>query len=177
MIFSFCNWTLEWDLHFFLNRRFVFRKNSFQGKSKWLFVCFCSIHFLHEISLLQLQPSRSCTQCSCSSEENAKAGIEAKKTENAGVPFIPKIFFGTRTHKQIAQITRELRRTAYSSTRMTILSSRDHSCVHPTVSGCSNKNEKCLELLEAKDVSRFVWVFLKKKPKATATLLSSCLME
>ncbi|XP_015281766.1 PREDICTED: Fanconi anemia group J protein [Gekko japonicus] len=98
-----------------------------------------------------MTPSSSCTQCSCSMEENAKAGVEVKKTENAGKPFIPKIFFGTRTHKQIAQITRELRRTAYSSTRMTILSSRDHSCVHPTVSGCSNKNEKCVELLEAKD--------------------------
>ncbi|XP_060115376.1 Fanconi anemia group J protein [Heteronotia binoei] len=102
-------------------------------------------------SLKMLQPFSSCTQCSCSTEENAKAGVEAKKTENAGKPFIPKIFFGTRTHKQIAQITRELRRTAYSSTRMTILSSRDHSCVHPKVSGCSNKNEKCVELLEAKD--------------------------
>nr|XP_056721009.1 Fanconi anemia group J protein [Euleptes europaea] len=103
-------------------------------------------------SLKTLQPSSSCTQCSCSSVgENAKAAVDAKKKENAGKPFIPKIFFGTRTHKQITQITRELRRTAYSSTRMTILSSRDHSCVHPTVSGCGNKNEKCVELLEAKD--------------------------
>ncbi|XP_077168830.1 Fanconi anemia group J protein isoform X2 [Paroedura picta] len=102
-------------------------------------------------SLKALQPPGLCTQCSCSAEGKAKAGVEAKKTENAGEPFIPKIFFGTRTHKQITQIVRELRRTAYSSTRMTILSSRDHSCVHPTVSGCSNKNEKCLELLEAKD--------------------------
>ncbi|XP_054857838.1 Fanconi anemia group J protein [Eublepharis macularius] len=103
-------------------------------------------------SLKTLQPSRSCTQCSCSSVGgNAKAAIAEKKKENTEKPFVPKIFFGTRTHKQITQITRELRRTAYSGTRMTILSSRDHSCVHPTVAGCSNKNEKCVELLEGKD--------------------------
>jgi hypothetical protein len=28
---------------------------------------------------------------------------------------VPKIFFGTRTHKQVAQIVRELKKTAYSS--------------------------------------------------------------
>ncbi|XP_061461036.1 Fanconi anemia group J protein [Rhineura floridana] len=103
-------------------------------------------------SLKTLQPSTSCTQCSCSSvEEKLKDAADAKKKESGGKPFIPKIFFGTRTHKQIAQITREMRRTAYSGVRMTILSSRDHTCVHPTVSSCSNKNEKCVELLEAKN--------------------------
>jgi hypothetical protein len=28
---------------------------------------------------------------------------------------VPKIYFGTRTHKQVAQIVRELKKTAYSS--------------------------------------------------------------
>ncbi|XP_044286098.1 Fanconi anemia group J protein isoform X2 [Varanus komodoensis] len=95
--------------------------------------------------------SSPCTQCTCSTEEKAKDVSDAKKRENGGRPFIPKIFFGTRTHKQIAQITREMRRTAYSGVRMTILSSREYTCVHPKVSSCSNKNEKCVELLEAKD--------------------------
>lgn len=30
---------------------------------------------------------------------------------------VPKIFFGTRTHKQIAQISRELRKTVYNKVR------------------------------------------------------------
>lgn len=72
--------------------------------------------------------------------------------DNEQKPKVPKIFFGTRTHKQIAQITRELRKTAYAGVRMTILSSRDHTCVNPDVQ--TNKNEKCKELLDAKDVSR-----------------------
>ncbi|KAJ7387230.1 Fanconi anemia group J protein [Desmophyllum pertusum] len=61
---------------------------------------------------------------------------------------VPKIFFGTRTHKQIAQISRELRKTEYKRVRMTILSSREHSCVHPVVSKGKNKNEECRKLLD-----------------------------
>uniref|UniRef100_A0A8C8RM22 DNA 5'-3' helicase n=1 Tax=Pelusios castaneus TaxID=367368 RepID=A0A8C8RM22_9SAUR len=92
------------------------------------------------------------TQCSCSSaKENGKYISNVKRKENGKKQHIPKIFFGTRTHKQIAQITRELRRTVYSSVRMTILSSRDHTCVHPVVSSCSNRNEKCEDLLEGKN--------------------------
>ena len=54
---------------------------------------------------------------------------------------VPKIYFGTRTHKQIAQIIREMNKTAYKDARMTILASREHTCIHPTVS--KSKNENC----------------------------------
>ncbi|XP_037227472.1 Fanconi anemia group J protein isoform X4 [Falco rusticolus] len=96
--------------------------------------------------------SGPCTECSCSSgKETGKDTSNAKKKENGDRSFIPKIFFGTRTHKQISQITRELKRTAYSSVPMTILSSRDYTCIHPVVSSSgSNRNEMCVELLEGK---------------------------
>ncbi|XP_074016823.1 Fanconi anemia group J protein [Numenius arquata] len=96
--------------------------------------------------------SGPCTECSCSSgKETDKNTSNTKKKENGDQLFIPKIFFGTRTHKQISQITRELKRTAYSSVPMTILSSRDYTCIHPVVSGSgSNRNEMCVELLEGK---------------------------
>eukprot|EP00041_Stephanoeca_diplocostata_P028303 m.798483 g.798483 ORF g.798483 m.798483 type:complete len:1269 (+) comp23350_c0_seq2:179-3985(+) len=61
----------------------------------------------------------------------------------------PKIFFGTRTHKQISQVVRELRRSAYGrGVRMCILSSREHTCIHPVVSKSSSKNEDCSRLLK-----------------------------
>ncbi|XP_076052795.1 uncharacterized protein LOC143032210 [Oratosquilla oratoria] len=60
----------------------------------------------------------------------------------------PKIFFGTRTHKQIAQIIKELKRTAYKDVRCTVLSSREHSCIHPEVSRMPNKQEGCRLLLD-----------------------------
>ncbi|XP_028662891.2 Fanconi anemia group J protein isoform X1 [Erpetoichthys calabaricus] len=92
--------------------------------------------------------SSPCSCCQCNFEkikEKDEDSYEGKR------PQVPKIFFGTRTHKQIAQITRELRRTTYSSVRMSILSSRDHTCVHPDVLAGGNRNEKCRELLESKD--------------------------
>ncbi|XP_069987166.1 Fanconi anemia group J protein homolog isoform X2 [Penaeus vannamei] len=77
----------------------------------------------------------------------------ARDTRHAGrrscVPWrVPKIFFGTRTHKQIYQIVKELRRTSYRNARTVVLSSREHTCIHPTVSRSRNKNEGCRELLD-----------------------------
>lgn len=46
---------------------------------------------------------------------------------------VPKIYFGTRTHRQIAQLIRELNKTAYRDVKMSILGSREHLCVHPQV--------------------------------------------
>ncbi|EDV21730.1 uncharacterized protein TRIADDRAFT_30066 [Trichoplax adhaerens] len=61
---------------------------------------------------------------------------------------VPKIFFGTRTHKQIAQIIRELKKTAYRNVKMTILSSRDFTCIHPKISKSSSKNDDCRLAIE-----------------------------
>ncbi|CAG0896403.1 unnamed protein product [Darwinula stevensoni] len=63
---------------------------------------------------------------------------------------VPKIYFGTRTHKQITQLVRELRKTAYRNVRMTVLASREHSCIHPQVSRMKNKTEGCKDVLEGK---------------------------
>lgn len=95
-----------------------------------------------------VQVSEPCTHCSC---ESAKDGVKDKDKDARKK--IPKIFFGTRTHKQITQIAHELKRTIYSGVQMTILSSRDHTCVNPDVSPHSSRSEQCKDLLEAKNVS------------------------
>ncbi|KAM7067532.1 Fanconi anemia group J protein isoform 1-T1 [Molossus nigricans] len=96
--------------------------------------------------------SGPCCRCCCSAKQgNSQDSSNAIKKDHGGKSKIPKIYFGTRTHKQIAQITRELRRTVYSGVPMTILSSRDHTCVHPEVVGNFNRNEKCMELLDGKN--------------------------
>ncbi|XP_035857205.1 Fanconi anemia group J protein isoform X2 [Sander lucioperca] len=87
-----------------------------------------------------------CSRCPCAS---TKDGVKEKDKD--GKKKIPKIFFGTRTHKQITQITHELKRTVYSSVPMTILSSRGHTCVNSAVAPHSNRNERCKDLLDAKD--------------------------
>lgn len=40
---------------------------------------------------------------------------------------------GTRTHRQVSQLTSELKRTAYRATRMTVLASREQTCIHAGV--------------------------------------------
>ncbi|KAM4844620.1 Fanconi anemia group J protein [Thomomys bottae] len=93
-----------------------------------------------------------CSRCCCSPKQrNNEDSSDTIKKDHGGKSKRPKIYFGTRTHKQIAQITRELRRTAYSGVPMTILSSRDHTCIHPEVVGNFNRNEKCMELLDGKN--------------------------
>uniref|UniRef100_A0A8C7G682 DNA 5'-3' helicase n=1 Tax=Oncorhynchus kisutch TaxID=8019 RepID=A0A8C7G682_ONCKI len=100
-------------------------------------------------------PMVSCSLCPCASSkggQNGAAGKSSKEKDKEGKKKqVPKIFFGTRTHKQITQIAHEMKRTLYSSAPMTILSSRDHTCVHPEVVPHSNRNERCKELLEAKN--------------------------
>uniref|UniRef100_A0A8C2Z9W6 DNA 5'-3' helicase n=1 Tax=Cyclopterus lumpus TaxID=8103 RepID=A0A8C2Z9W6_CYCLU len=92
------------------------------------------------------QSPEPCSRCPCAS---AKDGVKDK--DGDGKKKIPKIFFGTRTHKQITQITHELKRTVYSRVPMTILSSRAHTCVNVEVAPHFNRNERCKDLLEAKD--------------------------
>ncbi|KAM6932875.1 Fanconi anemia group J protein [Xenentodon cancila] len=87
-----------------------------------------------------------CSFCPCASAKDS-----VKDKDKDGRKKIPKIFFGTRTHKQVTQIAHELKRTVYSSVHMTILSSRDHTCVNPEVVPHPNRNERCKDLLEAKD--------------------------
>ncbi|KAK6968419.1 Fanconi anemia group J protein, partial [Biomphalaria glabrata] len=78
-----------------------------------------------------------CLQCPCDSPEG-KSKVKNK---------LSKIYFGTRTHKQVAQIVRELKKTKYHDVKMTVLGSREHTCIHPDVSRMKAKNDGCKELL------------------------------
>lgn len=53
---------------------------------------------------------------------------------------IPKIYFASRTHKQLAQSIRELKRSGYQ-TRFTVLASRSHYCINNRVKKESDINE------------------------------------
>ncbi|VEL19372.1 unnamed protein product [Protopolystoma xenopodis] len=60
---------------------------------------------------------------------------------------IPQIYFGTRTHKQITQIIRELSKTKYKTTKMSILASRQHTCIHPRIAKSDNVTDNCQNML------------------------------
>lgn len=60
---------------------------------------------------------------------------------------VPRIFYGTRTHKQISQVVRELNKTPYKKgLRMCILSSRERTCINENVKNEPTKNDLCQEL-------------------------------
>uniref|UniRef100_A0A671MU81 DNA 5'-3' helicase n=1 Tax=Sinocyclocheilus anshuiensis TaxID=1608454 RepID=A0A671MU81_9TELE len=132
----------EQDDDFKIDRKHICTPGTEQ---KVLLRLFLFVMFLRDLffSFCIPQSPVSCSLCPCSKDDD-------KDKEGSGRKKIPKIFFGTRTHKQITQIARELKRTLYSTVPMTILSSRDHTCVHPEVVPHANRNERCKELLEAK---------------------------
>ncbi len=45
----------------------------------------------------------------------------------------PKIYYASRTHAQVKKVVAELRKTPYRP-KMAVIGSRDHTCVHPTIS-------------------------------------------
>ncbi|KAH0550233.1 hypothetical protein KQX54_018256 [Cotesia glomerata] len=71
-------------------------------------------------------------------KDKVKAPVEEPKK-------VPKIYYGSRTHRQISQVIKELRRTTYSNAKMTILSSREFTCIQ---SSNRNKTELCNDLLD-----------------------------
>ncbi|VDL58550.1 unnamed protein product [Hymenolepis diminuta] len=82
--------------------------------------------------------------CTCGAAEAATNNDDLQTiTEKAEVP---RIIYATRTHKQISQVIRELRKTKYANVEMCILSSRKHSCINPEVRKQSNPNDACQNL-------------------------------
>ncbi|CEM08978.1 unnamed protein product [Vitrella brassicaformis CCMP3155] len=55
---------------------------------------------------------------------------------------VPRVFYATRTHKQLDQVVSELKKTPYRPL-MTLLASRERFCLHHTVMAAPNKAEAC----------------------------------
>ncbi|KAF9953954.1 Fanconi anemia group J protein [Mortierella alpina] len=61
---------------------------------------------------------------------------------------LPKIYFGTRTHKQITQLVKELKSNTSYRPEMVVLGSRNHYCINPALKKVANKNDGCQDLLD-----------------------------
>lgn len=70
-----------------------------------------------------------------------------RENELKKIKKVPVIYFATRTHKQITNVIKEFRKTPYAkNVKMTILASRQHTCIHPQISKMANKNDLCKKL-------------------------------
>jgi Fanconi anemia group J protein len=81
---------------------------------------------------------------SCESCPSKVKTLQAEKSVS-----LPKIYFTSRTHKQLAQVIRELKRSGYTS-KFTVLASRSHYCVNTAVRESKDVNEACREALAPK---------------------------
>jgi Fanconi anemia group J protein len=73
---------------------------------------------------------------------------------------VPRIFYATRTHNQLAQVVRELKRTSYTP-HMVVLASRDRYCINPAVKKRATRpnsaglNAECFAELDSPASCRF----------------------
>jgi Fanconi anemia group J protein len=84
----------------------------------------------------------------------------ASKRRHAKGPKIdlPKIYFASRTTKQVSQLISELKRNSPYKPKMAVLASRAHMCINSKVTDknlTESINEKCKNLMETHDCSYF----------------------
>lgn len=97
-----------------------------------------------------------CTSCLALEAENAYRDVMNEDSMDGDIVSkvrtkIPKIYYGTRTHKQITQVVRELNKTPYKKNlKMCILSSRERTCINQDVRDRSDRNDRCRELVNNK---------------------------
>ncbi|KAJ1513883.1 Fanconi anemia group J protein [Coelomomyces lativittatus] len=56
---------------------------------------------------------------------------------------VSKIYYTSRTHKQLTQVIKELKNNTVYRPRMTVLGSRNQYCIHEPVMKSSNRDEAC----------------------------------
>ncbi|KNE57240.1 DNA repair helicase (rad3) [Allomyces macrogynus ATCC 38327] len=61
---------------------------------------------------------------------------------------LPRIYFGSRTHKQLAQIIAEMRRNTVYRPKMAVIGSRNHYCLNKQVMKEPSRDEACMAAVE-----------------------------
>lgn len=87
---------------------------------------------------------------------------------------VPKIYYTSRTQKQLSQVVKELRQNTIHTPRMTILGSRNHYCINPRLKHKDNKNEECDRRLKEEGCRYFHGVRLMSRPKGVWDIEDLC---
>uniref|UniRef100_A0A1I7TAN3 DNA helicase n=1 Tax=Caenorhabditis tropicalis TaxID=1561998 RepID=A0A1I7TAN3_9PELO len=87
--------------------------------------------------------------------EAKKELLEPKEQKSTDCTCLPRvrIYYGTRTHKQIAQVVKEFSRLPYANViKHTILASREQSCIHPTARKQPDISQYCKDITGANGI-------------------------
>ncbi|XP_062089395.1 regulator of telomere elongation helicase 1 homolog isoform X2 [Humulus lupulus] len=71
-------------------------------------------------------------------KSSQNAGGSAESSSQSGSPNLPTIIYTSRTHSQIRQVIKELKRSSYRP-KMVVLGSREQLCIHEQVSSLHGK--------------------------------------
>ncbi|XP_053394443.1 regulator of telomere elongation helicase 1 homolog [Mercenaria mercenaria] len=96
-----------------------------------------------QVSVSQLLGSGADNLSTKSIEGIAKSLENSTGTAWGGSDFtVPRIIYASRTHSQLSQVIQELKRTAYSSVKVSVIGSRDQLCIHEQVKKEQNNTNK-----------------------------------
>lgn len=114
---------------------------------------FESSPYFKENSALEKQKCSTCLALEVEESYQEIMGEDSMDSEDVSHvrKRVPRIYYGTRTHKQITQVVRELNKTPYrNNLKMCILSSRERTCINEDVRDQSDRNDRCRELVNNK---------------------------
>lgn len=108
------------------------------GTGKTLSILCSSLAWL-SMKKAQIQLQNQCAEMSEANEFLKSLHDDINKTlgnnikHSQGFMSVPTIIYASRTHSQLTQVMQELKRTAYSHMKATIIGSREQMCIHPEV--------------------------------------------
>ncbi|XP_028967374.1 regulator of telomere elongation helicase 1 homolog [Galendromus occidentalis] len=70
------------------------------------------------------------------------SAAETPTQTSSSFDFYPQVLYSSRTHSQLSQASRELKRTKYRYMNSVVLGSRDQLCINPEVNGLPNSAQK-----------------------------------
>lgn len=105
-------------------------------------------------------------------EKDVKPSTVKEEQKSMDCTCLPRvrIYYGTRTHKQIAQVVKEFSRLPYANIiKHTILASREQSCINPTARKQPDISQYCKEVTGANGIGcSFKTAMRPRYEKATA---------
>ncbi|PRW44978.1 Regulator of telomere elongation helicase 1 [Chlorella sorokiniana] len=98
----------------------------------------------------------------------------AAAAEGGPASGLPQIVYSSRTHSQLQQVMRELKKLTVYKPRTATVASRQHGCLHPTVSTMqSGANQACRALVSKRACKWYNGVekFMRQNPDVNAEVL------